>query len=626
MRLSCHALAVILFCGVAAAQARQASKEGAADLSKERLLTSWANSLGGRQSLQNLKTIHVRGTISTGSLHGILERWSDLRGKLRTTVDLSGTFRQTIVFDGHKGWVQDTSGTVHALSGDVLRGVVSSAYEASYSFLFPDRIRGEVSVLGVDSIQGAYVLRLQPEDGSPVTVYLDQKTRLPQREETSGAMGRRVVTFSDWHDFNGVKFPGTILQSNGDPSFDSLITTERVEINAESAADTFEEPVNLAEPVRFDNNTHEAAVPAEVYGDHIFVPVRINGGRAVWFFLDSGAALSIVSQEMAAKSGLTFGGAVRAQGTGAGSTSLGMAQGVTLTLPGAEVPPITVAVWNFSTLLPVLGRPWDGILGFDVISRVVVRLDYEHEQVTFIDPATFVASQRATALPVTFLGNLPVVRATIQIPGREPIETNCAIDSGADGLHLTTPFTVANQVPESIPKQIASFAIGAGGGSRMFKGRLAGLQLGPYLLRAPIVGFSPHEELGLLASADIGALVGGEILKRFTITFDLPHHRILVQPNSHFSDPFRTNESGLGLLAEGTDFHHFVVDSVEPGSPAERAGLRKGDVLTEIDGYQASELDLAKIDELFQPRHTVQLTLQREGSILHAVLDIRARI
>src|SRR5262249_29243082 len=158
---------------------------------------------------------------------------------------LSGTFRQTIVFDGHQGWMQDTSGTVHALSGEVLKGVVSSAYEASYSFLFPDRRRGEVSVLGVDAIQGAYVLRLQPEDGSPVTVYLDQKTRLPQREETSGSMGRRVVSFSDWRDFNGIKFPGTIRQSNGDPSFDSLITTERVEINAENAADMFAEPVNI---------------------------------------------------------------------------------------------------------------------------------------------------------------------------------------------------------------------------------------------------------------------------------------------------------------------------------------------------------------------------------------------
>ena len=52
-----------------------------------------------------------------------------------------------------------------------------------------------------------------------------------------------------------------------------------------------------------------------------------------------------------------------------------------------------------------------------------------------------------------------------------------------------------------------------------------------------MAGFSTDAKEGALASPDIGAILGGEILERFTVTFDYPHHRILLEPNSHFTAP-----------------------------------------------------------------------------------------
>ncbi|HKW32310.1 MAG TPA: aspartyl protease family protein [Candidatus Acidoferrum sp.] len=624
----CKALAIVLFLGpdLVTPQTQDAQRSGS-QLSKEQVLTRWADALGGRAALQNVVSVHLRGSIETSGLKGTYERWTSSRGEFRTSVDLAGAFRQVNVFDGRTGWMLGTSGTAHEISGDARRALLSAAYEASYSFLFPGRVPGAVEFEGERSDQDAYVLYLTPDNGDSVTVYLDAKTFLPKREETSGPMGKRVITFSDWREFGGIKVPRTVHQSNGGPKFDAVITMEQVEVNAPIAPGLFEEPGSTAEQVHFADGKHEAVLPAEVYGDHIFLAVGMNGGETAWFFLDSGAGMSVVSHSWAKKIGLAFDGAVRGQGTGAGSASMGLASNVAFELGTAKVPPATVAVWDFSSLVPVLGRQWDGLLGYDVISRLVVRMDYEHRQITLYDPAAFVPGDHSTAFPVTFLGSLPVVRAKITLPGRETMNVECAIDSGADGFHLSTLFTNANHVLASVQRTISGYAIGAGGGSKEFVGRIVSLQLGPYVLREPITAFSPDHKEGLLASPDIGALIGGEILKRFTVTFDYPHHQILLEPNGHFSDRFLANESGLALLARGPDLRLFEVDEVEPGSPAASAGVLKGDVLTALDGHLASELDLSKIDEILQePGRTIPMTIQRKRRSRKVVLHLKERI
>lgn len=592
----------------------------AATLSTEQLLDRWAAALGGRANIEAVRTVHLRGVIEAGGIKGGYERWATSSGALRTKLDLS-TFHQLTIFDGRKGWMQGPNGVAQALAAGVLQGTVTSAYEASYSFLFSGRLPGRLETLE------PYVLRLNPEGGSAVTVHLDPETFLPEREETSGPMGARTIFFSDWRDSAGIKIPTTIRQSTGNAAADAIIRIEQVEINPPLSADFFKEPAATLSEIRFTNGTHQAVIPVEVYQEHVYVPTRVNGGETAWFFLDSGAGGSTIGKAWAENIALPFAGVLNAQGA-AGSTGVALAKDVVFKLPGVDLPAGTVTVMDFSAALPMIGRRWEGVLGYDLLSRTVVRVDYEHRQITVTDPATFVPNPHATALAVTFLGNWPLIAAKILLPGAAaPIETKVFIDSGASGLTLSTPFTNANHVVDSVRRKVSSSAYGAGGVSTRFAGRIAGIQLGPYMLHNPITAFSPSTKEGILASPDIGALVGGEILERFAVTFDYPHHQILLEPNSHFSDPFPANTSGLSLIATGDDFHKIKSDAIEPGSPAAEAGLHTGDVLLTIDRHPISEFDLETIDHLFQQSsRTVRLTVNRNGRILVRTMKLTARI
>jgi hypothetical protein len=84
-----------------------------------------------------------------------------------------------------------------------------------------------------------------------------------------------------------------------------------------------------------------------------------------------------------------------------------------------------------------------------------------------------------------------------------------------------------------------------------------------------------------------------------TIVFDLPHGRVLYSPEE-LSAPEYKNQSGLNL-----DFTYIkgdrelVVKSIGKGSVAqqlEKAGLKKGMVVTEIDGLPTIEMDLWEVN------------------------------
>jgi C-terminal processing protease CtpA/Prc len=94
-------------------------------------------------------------------------------------------------------------------------------------------------------------------------------------------------------------------------------------------------------------------------------------------------------------------------------------------------------------------------------------------------------------------------------------------------------------------------------------------------------------------------LLGGEILRRFTVTFDFSRRRLLLEPNRHFGDGFPHDASGLNLrLAPENGL--LRVHDVTPGSAAAKAGFKIEDLLLEVEGAPIEELGLERMHRLLE--------------------------
>lgn len=88
-------------------------------------------------------------------------------------------------------------------------------------------------------------------------------------------------------------------------------------------------------------------------------------------------------------------------------------------------------------------------------------------------------------------------------------------------------------------------------------------------------------------------------------------------------------EPGALLPGLGFDFWYPVVPArvgkVLPGSPAERAGLREGDLVEAVNG--APVADFAALVAAVQPKPgaTLDFTIQRDGQALHMDVDVEAQ-
>ena len=603
----------------------QSNKE--ATLSKDEILNRWAAALGGRDHLSHVTAYHIHSKLNAGGLAGTYDEQGDAQGQRKESVDLGEAFKQDNILSAGKGWVRDSSGKVHELSGEDLQDLVTSGYEESFSFLLPGRMPGRVEIAGEAADGKSFIVKLFPAGGKAVTIYLDKSTFLPLREERPAAPNTQTSAYSEWRDESGVKMPGKIFQSNGDPKFDGSLTLEKVDWNPVFDAQLFSKPSETAQPVQFAAGQNEAAFPFEPTGNHILVPVRVNGSEPAWFFFDSGADLSVLDAAWAKKLGLASKGSMGISGTGEGSAQLGMLSDISLGLPGVNVPEKIAAAVPLTPLFSFFGREVNGILGYDVISRFVVEIDYARHRMHLYDPANYHYSGHGTAIPFAFFGNKPLVHAKIAIGGQAPLEGEFTIDTGA-GMFVSfnSPFVDSHHLLSANFKTIDSPSAGIGGISHDLAGRLASLQIGPYTFPNPIASLS-RDTKGSGANPNHSGNMGGELLRRFTVIFDYAHQVMYLEPNSQFNDPFDAGMSGLSLISAPPDFSSFRVAFIVPDSPAAVAGMKAGDVVTAIDGKPVKEIALASTAKMFREEgRTYRFTVQRDGKTMDVSVKMRRMI
>ena len=353
-------------------------------------------------------------------------------------------------------------------------------------------------------------------------------------------------------------------------------------------------------------------VAVDVVGGRVHIPVSVNGAPPASFILDTGAARSPIDAAYAKSLGLSSVGQGHAYGAGGGQ-QVGIAPDVTMTVGGVTHRIDRAPMTRMKTISLRIGQPVSGVLGYEVLSKYVTEIDYANETVRF-HPKSFSPPREAVRLPIRFTHNLPMVDVKMTTPDGRELAGRFLVDTGAGfAVALTRAFAEKNKI--EIEGGIdMSVGIGVGGATQDRIGRLPSFSVGGFTFERPVVNLS-RDTQGVLSKSDFDGLIGGPLLRRFTLFVDYPRKQIALVPNAKLRDPFEFDMSGLLFAAADETFTTTVVQNVLPGSPAAEAGFRAGDELRAIDGKPVLPRDFEAIRLGFRvPDKKFEVTIARDGA------------
>jgi len=345
----------------------------------------------------------------------------------------------------------------------------------------------------------------------------------------------------------------------------ALLLTAAAALAAQTASPQIPPPTVTAVPDR------SATIPFELFrGNRLILSGSINGVETP-MLLDSGAGVTTLNLSFARKIGLTGGRKISALGSG-GNQEAELYRNVTIEAGNLKLSGTTVVAIDLSQIEKAIGRPIPAVLGRELFVNSVIGIDFDRSAMTLSPSKGFVAPAGATEVKLKREGSLHLI--PVSLGGLPPVDA--AFDLGNGGaLSISKEYHEAHPLFASLP-----YAVGMGGGV----GGLHEMKR----VTMPTVGIAGFTFSGV--PADLGTVpdgpyegranVGMQLFRQFKLTLDLGNDRLWLQRNGKPAE-FARDRSGLFTLLEGD---HFNVLHVSPGSPADKAGLKKGDRLVAIAG------------------------------------------
>ncbi len=262
---------------------------------------------------------------------------------------------------------------------------------------------------------------------------------------------------------------------------------------------------------------------------------------------------------------------------------------------------------DYSLLGSVYGEKIDGIIGYGLLSRYILDINFDSTRITFYQPGKFKYRKQGVLLKPS-LNRLMALPLTIK--DKEKAVSNFYLDTGA-GLCvlITDQFLEHNNIMLKRRKPVATQVQGLGGKQAMRLTVIKSLKVGPYVFNNVPANLY-NDEANITSYPYTAGLLGNDIMRRFNMTFNYPQKEIHISPNAAYNDRFDYAYTGLTLYQY--DDKIFIDDIIEK-SPAEKAGLKNGDELLSINTNMTGSIQ--QYEALLQNvSEKILLIIKRDGS------------
>lgn len=348
----------------------------------------------------------------------------------------------------------------------------------------------------------------------------------------------------------------------------------------------------------------------QLTGGVILLQARFaNFGDTLNFILDTGSGGISLDSSTAAFFSLKPTASDRTIRGIAGIKQVGFLNNRKLHLPGLTIDSLNFHIIDYSVLSAVYGEPIDGIIGYSVLSRYIVKLNYDSLQVEFWTKGAM-KYPRGGFLIRPLITTLPV--HVMRVRDNRAVSARFLYDLGAGlNMMMTSDFVKDSALMHKKRKFYTKEGEGLGGKIDMRLTVIKEVKLGPYKFRnVPVFVFD--DRYNVTSYPYLGGLIGNDLLRRFNVIMNYEKRDFYLTPNSHFGDAFDYSYTGIELYYINGQI---IIGDVAKGSPAEKIGLIEGDVLVAVNKNFSQNLNQYKI-AMQKPGEMIKLIIQRSGKLL----------
>lgn len=248
-----------------------------------------------------------------------------------------------------------------------------------------------------------------------------------------------------------------------------------------------------------------------------------------------------------------------------------------LVLPGLTVDSLDFHINDYSVLTTVYGIRIDGIIGYSLLSKFIVHVNYDSLYLDIFSQGSIRYPRGGYHLnPI--ISTLPI--QTLRVKDENTITSRFLYDMGAGlCLLLTSDFVDDSALIKPKRKRFAKQAEGLGGAVDMQLTVIKEVKIGPYRFRN-IPTYIFDDEYNVTSYPYLGGILGNDLLRRFNVYMNYAKKDFYIIPNSHYNDLFDYSYAGMELYyIEGL----IVVGDIAKDSPAEKSGVKEGDIVIGIN-------------------------------------------
>ena len=289
----------------------------------------------------------------------------------------------------------------------------------------------------------------------------------------------------------------------------------------------------------------------------------------------------------------------------------------TLHLPGLTIDSLNFHINNYEILTQVYGERIDGIIGYSVLSRYIIKVNYDSSFIEFWSRGSYKYPKGGYLLK-PIINTLPI--QNLRVKDGTTRSARFLYDMGAGlNLMLSTDFIKDSALLSKKRKLFAKEAEGLGGKIEMSMTVIKEIKLGPFKFKnVPVYIFD--DVYNVTSYPYLGGLIGNDLLRRFNVILNYEKRDIYLIPNSHFYDPFDYSYSGMELY-----FYNgkIIIGDVAKNSPAELAGLKEGDIVLAVNKNFNQNLQQYKA-AIQSTGDRIKMIIIRDGELKEINLKVKS--